>query len=514
MSYFSGGPPLPTDQGPDPAPDVPAVNAYSPTGNFQDTLNTAIKNSPVLKELVKTISGVEDVFGEVLVFLVKILGELWIDVLKSLVPLQVDYNNALTDLHKQELPIGVPAARDIVADELAILLGALGSSDTANYAVPCSEITQQGEPLWAGFIQPFSLWNNTADPSKFGAGFQNAQFLLKRAMALSLAEYTLDSMKNLVGFGWIKQIQPLIGFVDRAINPSNVVRQAMEQAYSYLMKAPMQRDLNHLYPIKDLGVGALAKLYIRGAIDEGTYQYKCLDAGLDNAQSQQLIIETAKLLSTSQIGDLLNHGYILHDDALQQLKWQGYPDYQANAILFWETHSRYFSMQQSIATQAINAWKAGRITQAQMETILPQLGYNSDEIQLIEIEQQFLATAPGTETLSYSKVSQLFEANLVDVDYVINYLTQQGYSTDDTRLLVLLDFTKAEQRAARNALLIAKIRVLEEDQKVLAAADAAKNETALAAARNELAAELNSYQNELGQLQALPGIMQLLGISL
>ena len=171
-------------------------------------------------------------------------------------------------------------------------------------------------------------------------------------------------------------------------------------------------------------------------------------------------------------------------------------------------------MQQSIATQAINAWKAGRITQAEMETILPQLGYNSDEIQLVEIEQQFLATAPGTQTLSYSKVSQLFEANLVDVDYVINYLTQQGYSTDDTRLLVLLDFTKATERAARNALLIAKIRVLEEDQKVLAAADAAKNETALAAARNELAAELNSYQNELGQLQALPGIMQLLGISL
>lgn len=514
MGSFLGGPPAPTNQGPDPAPDVPPVNAYSPTSDMQDRLDFLKGHEADFSELVKKFGAVEGTAIKLLLIIAQVIGNVWIDVLKFLVPLQVDYNNALTDLHKQELPIGVPAAREMTADELSIILQALGSTATANYTVPGSDITSQGEALWQSLIQPFSLWNNTADITKFGAGFENAQFLLKRAMTLSLAEYTLDSMRNLVGFGWIKQIQPLIGFVDRAINPSNVVRQSMEQAYSYLMRAPMQRDLNVLYPIKDLGIGALAKLYIRGGIDEQTYLQKALETGLNNQQAQQLIVETAKLLSPSQIGDLVNHGYMQEEDGLQQLKWQGYPDYQANAVLFHYTHSRYFSIQERVGNEAVTAWKHGYIDQTQLESLLTNLGFNQDEIHLLEIEGQFTKQTTDQSKLTRSEVKQLFEANLVDIDYVIKYLTAQGYSTDDTRLLVLLDFTKAEERAQREALLLARIRVEEEAAKVLADQEATKNETDLAAARQALAKELDSYQKQVGQLQSLPGIMQLLGISL
>lgn len=514
MGSFLGGPPLPTDQGALPAPDVPAVNAYSPSSNVTDTLNSLNANSSGLRNLALNVNPTPLIFPEILTFVVKILGELWVVILKSLVALQVDYNNALTELHKAELPVGVPAARDMAAEELSILLSALGSTATANYLIPGSDITAEGEDLWQSLIEPFTLFNNTADPTQFGAGFQNAQFLLKRAMTLALAEYTLDSMKNLVGFGWMSNLEPLLGFIDRSINPSNVVRQAMEQAYSFLLKAPMQRDLNHLYPIKDLGITALAKLYIRDGIDETTYLNKALDAGLNNQQAQQLIIETAKLLDTGDIATLLNHKYITEEDALQQLKWEGYPDWQANAILYLETHKRYFTIQERVGTAAVDAWKKGKIDQAQLEGLLNNLGFNPDEIQLLEIEGQFVKTSTEQKTLTASEVKRLYDANLVDIDYVINFYTKEGYSAEDTRLLILLEFTKAAERAQREALLLAKIRVQEEAQLTAATKEAQKNETDLANARKALAAELNSFQHNLGQLQALPGILQLLGISL
>jgi hypothetical protein len=338
--------------------------------------------------------------------------------------------------------------------------------------------------------------------------------LLRRSLVLSLAEYTVDSMSNLIGFGWVKSLQPILGFIDRSINPSNIVRQSMEQAYSFLMKAPMQRDLNHLYPIKDLGVTALAKLYVRNAIDEQTYLNKCLDAGLDNTQAQQLILETAKLLSSSQLGDLLTHGFITQDDMLAQLKEQGYPEWQANAIIYLQTHSRYFSIQERVGNAAVTAWKAGKIDQSQLETLLQNLGFTSDEVNLLEIEGQFNKSTTEQKTLSYSQVHQMFTANIVDLDFVIQFLTAENYAADDITRLVLLDFVTAEERALRQAELEARIRVQAEQQRALAAAEAAKNETALADARTALAKELDDVQKQLGLLQSLPSILDLIGIAL
>jgi len=513
MGGFTGNPPLSTND-PLPAADVPPVNSFSPTTDMNDSLNFLKAHTPDLKDVVKAASGVEDLFAELLLFIVKIVGELWIKLLGILVPLQVDYNNALEALHKAELPIGVPAARDMIADQLAIILGSMGPNQVANYTIPGSDIIAEGEALFTSLIKPFELFSGTTDIRQVGSGIENAEFLLKKAMQLSLAEYTIDSMSNLIGFGWVKALQPMLGFIDRAVNPSNVTRQAMEQGYSFLMKTPIQRDLNHLYPIKDLGVTAISKLYIRGAIDEQTYFNKCLDSGLDNAQAQQLILETAKLLSPGQLGDLLTHGFITEDDMLQQLKQQGYPDWQANALIYWQTHERFFSIQERVGNEAVTAWKKGNIDQTQLESLLPYLGFTADEIALLEIEGTFTLNATDQKSLSESQVKSLFEANLVDLDYVINFFTQEGYAPEDVTRLILLNFVKAEERAAKAALLDARMRVLAQTELAAAAVETNKNETALAAARIALANQLNATLTELGLLQAAPGIMQLIGISL
>jgi len=514
MGIFSGIPPLPTDSGPLPAPDVSPVNSYSPTTEATDTLNFLKGAAPDLKTLVSDVTGAEELFVKLMLALIELIGEGWIKLLGLLVPLQVDYNNALAALHKAELPLGVPASRDMIADELAIILAAIGSTATANYAIPGSDITAEGESLFTSLIEPFTLAANTADPSQFGSGFQNQHFLLKRALALSLAEYTLDSMKDLVGFGWVKGILPMLGFIDRAINPSNVVRQSMEQTYAFLMKTPIQRDLNNLYPIKDLGVAALAKTFLRGGIDQATYLQKALDSGLDNTQAQQLILETAKLLPSSDLGVLLNNGQITYDDMIQQLLQQGYPGFQATATTYLETHRRFFSIQDRVGNEAVTAWKHGYINQAQLETLLAQLNFTPDEIALLEIEGQFTKKTTEQKTLSSSQVKAMFDANIVDLNYAINFFTAEGYSPEDVGKIILLDFVKKEERLILQNELFARIRVEAQLALTAAATENKKNETALATARQSLAAELNATQTELGLLQAAPSILNLLGIAL
>src|SRR5579884_3197620 len=112
---------------------------------------------------------------------------------------------------------------------------------------------------------------NTADPTQPGAGIANMQYLLRQALGLNMATWIVDNASDHLGLGWLKHLQPFLFTIDRSVNPSNTVRIAMDSAYTYLVRAPMLRDLQRQYPIKTLGLTALAKLYARGAIDEQTY---------------------------------------------------------------------------------------------------------------------------------------------------------------------------------------------------------------------------------------------------
>lgn len=507
-------PPYPTDSGPAAAAESPLANQYSPKTVFDDVLHSLEASSPALEVLAHSMSKPEKTATGLIMTIAQILGDIWLAVLRTLIPLDKAYLDSFELLHEDELQYGVPAARKLLGEQLGVVQGALGANHAQDFSIPETGTSIGAKDIFDTLIFPFTLIQATADIRKPGSGFVNQKYLLKRALELNLAEQTVDTLARVVGFGWIAQIKPLLEFIDRSINPANVVREAMEQAYSFLMKAPMQRDMNRQHPVKDLGVHALAKLRTRGAISDGEYFERALDSGLNNEQAVELIVETSKLLSNSEIADLVNRGYIEEADAVQQLNWHGYSDYQARSVLFLETHKRYFAFQERVGTEAVTAWKHGDIDQGHLESMLQNLGFNEDEIKLLELEGQFVKKTIKTKKLSYSNVRDAFKDNLVDLDYVINYLQQDGYSQDDMRILVLLDFVKAEERDLKNAELMARIRVQEAEALELATKEEKKGETDLAKAKRDLAAELNTYEKQAGQLQSLPSIMSLLGVSL
>jgi len=367
------------------------------------------------------------------------------------------------------------------------------------------------QSLYNTMIKPFTLLGNTADITQPGSGFQNQEYLLSTALNLALQEKVVEDMGNHFGMGALKTLAPLTAIVDQSINPRNIVRQAMDSSYAFLLKAPVTRDLNRKYPIKDLGLTALAHLKLRGVIDDATYLDRCLDAGLNNEHAQQLLLEAGRKISEADIAKLYTKGIITLDDARNLLMQSGYDPRLADAIIHLRTHDRAATIEERVGTAAVSKWVAGKIDQATMEGILQQTGFTSFEITLLELEQAWAKVHPDFKPLTYSDTKRLFEANIIGIDEVVTFLDGQGYSPTDVQNLVLLDFTVAAERQARKALLIARYRVQAQTDLAQAAAATAKNQTALADAKKALASELNSAAAELGQLEALPGILALTG---
>ena len=188
------------------------------------------------------------------------------------------------------------------------------------------------------------------------------------------------------------------------------------------------------------------------------------------------------------------------------------------AQLYIDGHERYFQIQERIGYKAVTAWQRGYIDENQLRQLLAQLGFTQDEINLLEIEGEFekgakaagisvIAYGTVLKTLTYGQIKQLYDANIIGVGDVITYLENEGYSQTDTINLVLLEFTTEVERAARKNEMLARLRVQTAADVVAAAAATAKNETALAAAKTALAAELQTEADTLGTTQTAGGIL-------
>ena len=394
---------------------------------------------------------------------------------------------------------------------LQILLKAMAGAPAANVEFGGGDMARVAQQMFNELVQPFTLMKGAADPTVVGSGLYNQQYLLAKSMNMALQEWIVSQLGDHLGMGFFKTLRPFLGILDRSINPSNVVRQSMESSYSFLLKAPLTRDLNRSYPIKNLGITAWAKLFVRGAVDLNTYLDKCLDFGLDNTQAQQLVLESSKLLTRGDVAELLKLGYITQDDARRLLLQQGFQSESADAILYLDTHARYYTIAERVGNAAVAAWKKDYIDQARLEQILQQTGFTQDEITLLEVEGEFTKSYIDGKPLTYTEVKNLFSENIIGIGDVITYLQDQGYNPDNVMRLVLLDFTAAEERQLQRQRLEAQLRVNSEQQKVLAAADARRNETALAQVRMDLAAELKREADAYGQIASKPGIIALLG---
>lgn len=507
----TGIPPLPTDAQGAFAPDVPPTANYTAQQELQDTLDWSKGKA---EDIGKYLKGVFD-SSHILEDLVGVFITGWAWYCKVLLEWESKFDLQIFELELQVMQKILPTAQDhanlLAADMIDALAAALVGTPGTNVNFGGGKLAPAANQFFSKVVNRFSLLGNGIDPSRHGAGLQNQQYLISQVTALALNEWAIDWASQHLGLGVLKDLQPIRHVLDEVVNTRNVVRHANNAAYSFLLTAPLTRDLNRAYPVKNLGLTALAKLYTRGAITQDVYFDKCLDAGLDQMQAQQLILESAKLLSTANVGDLVTHGFVAEPDALQLLQQAGYQEGTAKALLYIETHSRLWSIMERVGNAAVTAWQHKYIDQDRLEQILRQSGFSDEEINLLEIEGEFTkATQP--KALTYAQVKDLFVSNIIGIDDVIAFLDAQGYTPTDRNNLVLLDFTELAERQTRLAVLLARDRVQAEQQRVTAAADQTKENTALAAARRNLAAALDDQAKALGQIEGAGGLITLAGL--
>lgn len=498
---------MPTDDGGLGSQDQPPTPQWSASQSLDDAWNWIKSHDVDIAAFRLAVASKDQVFERAISVFVKVIGYLAPELAELEAELIEAWVSAeATAYQKAADPLEQAAATEasVALDLLTKVMTGSPDGNTDFGAAPLSSVI---ESFFTQILQPFTLVNSGLDPTVVGSGLKAQQWLLSKSLALTMQEWIVEQLGQHLGMGFFKTLAPFLGILDRSINPSNVVRQAVESSYTVLLKAPLTRDLNHQYPIKDLGVSALAKLFIRGAIDQQTYLNRCLDTGLNNEQAQQLILETAKQLSRSDIARLLTAGYLTQQDARNLLQQQGWQDTALDAVLYLDTHARYFTIQERIATKAVTAWQHKYIDTAQLESILQQMGFTQDEITLLEIEGQFTKNTDGQRKLTYTQVKSMFEANILGIDDVLTFLQNDGYSETDTTNLVLLDFVQAAERTEMKNKLVAQFRVQQQEALVAAQSELTKNETALAAAKQALAAELQKEADLFGQLTNAPAIL-------
>lgn len=509
-------PPAPTNDGGLGSDDVTQIGSYTPMEDEEARWNYYSQNADQIAATVAEIhekSGITEKtlakLANVLAYVVPFIAGLESSLIEDWVKLEADvYANAAAPLQQ--------AGATEAAVALQMLITALGSNQAPNLSFNMPGLGDLIGEAYQEVIAPFTLVGSELDPTQPGAGFKAQDYLLERALALSLQEWIIEQLGQHMGMGFFKTLGPFLNIIEHSVNPSNIVRQAMEASYAFMVRAPLTRDLNRKYPMKDLGASALARLYLRGAIDQNTYNDRCLNLGLSIEYAQQLLLEAKKQLSRGDVAKLLSAGYITETDATNMLTQMGYSVDEVPAILWLDTHQRYFTAQERVGQKALTAWTRGQITQTQLESILQDLHFTADEIAVYEIEAQFeqklVNAGVGGKALSYSQVRAMYEKNIIGVDEVLTFLQNEGYSQTDVINLILLDFTKAEEYQLRTQELTNRMRVAAESARVSAATEATKNETALANAKTTLANELEADAKAFGDLLTAPTALQLLGL--
>ena len=507
-----GVPPLPVNDFGNASPDPAPTATYTAESDLNDMLNWMTKEAIALGQLLGVIWDNSHLTEKAIAFLT--------EAAKYIVPkiagfesevAEVWFNAEAAAYAGAVAPLEAAAASEAEV-AMGILIQAMNGSAGSDQNFGSSPMAGTAQQLFNQLVQPFTLMNAGLDPTQVGSGINAQQFLLEKASGMLLQEWIVEQLGNHLGMGFFKTLAPFLGIIDRSINPSNIVRQAMDSSFTFLLKAPLTRDLNRQYPIKDLGVTPLAHMFIRGIIDEPTFLDRCLDSGINNLQAQQLVLESARLLDEGSIAKLLNLGYLQQSDAQKLLAQLGYQPAAVQARLYLDTHQRYFTLQERVGTEAVTAAKHGYITTDRLEQILKLCGYTADEITLLEIELEFVKSTTAKDHLTYTQVKDLYKANIVSIDDVIAFLQAHEYSDQEVIDLVLLDFTEAAERAAQLNLLQARLRVAAQQNLVTARADAAKNEAALAQAKTQLASELQAEADTLGQISTGAGILAAAGV--
>lgn len=288
-----------------------------------------------------------------------------------------------------------------------------------------------------------------SSPGKAGAGEANAQHILGTIISMHLSTWMINIISNLTGLGALKWINSFDDAVTAGISARGFSRMATRPYLQTYVVDPATRDLNTRWPLEIGSVSQLIKRYIRGNISRERLKEVLRGKGFDDAVVEDLLLDTAKLLSVEAVVWLVNQGKWGEEQAIESLKQQGYPEALAPAVFELERTSLVRAEYHTLASSLVNAFIDRRLDNETLRYLLREAGFTQEEVNAYATRGAILQELP--KLLTRADVAALYNEGLVDLTYVRQWLDTQGYSEDDADLLELLYFCKKEERNDRKA---------------------------------------------------------------
>ena len=315
--------------------------------------------------------------------------------------------------------------------------------------------------LFDSILAPLGFFYGGVNPATPGAGERNSQYALGSIVAIHLSTWMVNIISNLTGLGALKWINSFDDVITGAISSRGLSRLAMRPYLAKFMGDPLTRDLNLKLPLEIGSPAGLIKRYIRGNMSQEELKFRLRGKGYDDAVVEDLLLDTMKLLTVDAVAWLVKRGDWTQQEGITHLQQQGYPAELAPTVLLLAMGDYITSQEHSLINSLKDAFVDRRLDDETFRYLLAKTDLTQDEVNMVVTSAAILQEL--SRRLTLSQVKSLFQESLVDLDYVLNFLRDEGYSDADADLLALLEFTVKEEREARKRELAERRRIATEN---------------------------------------------------
>ena len=386
---------------------------------------------------------------------------------------------------------------DLSGQYVQMIAGGLGTAKGGDAANAGAAAGIAAGYAYDHIVAPLALITSNSDPSKAGTGLANVQKTLGGIVSAHLITWVVNVISNLTGVGALKFINSFNEVITSALNARSMSRLCMKPYMDTFITKPSTNELNSMFALNHGSAAGIIKEYLRGGLTADAMRVELRKLGYNDDVVAQLLMDTAKELTLTDISYLVRSKSWTEDQALTYLYNTGWDALAANVALFRETNALVFDLQKRTADALGSHYAKRELREPEFRDTLGALGFTDAEtdayVVLYGVELEFFTQ------LTYTQVIQLFNESLISLSDVQDFLTLKGNSPESIDLLLLLDFTAADQRQARKAALGAAARLAAIKAEEESTAKAAQGQADLAAAYAALAAKKAALAKSLGQ---------------
>lgn len=287
------------------------------------------------------------------------------------------------------------------------------------------------------------------------SGMNAARAFLGFAMSFAVREGNTDFFASLIPFGIGEGYKSFAEDLSKSLGLGRLTRLALKPLFQNLVAIPMTWAFNKQYTPTLLGAGEAVRAFNNGLFTGDQLNEELARHGYSADRRNALQAVHTKYVSEADLFLLELNNTITHDDHVITLRRIGYDDDNINKLLAAEAlHlNRRISMQ--LAEQLIHPLLAGTIDLATYTSVIDRFTFTSNEKGVLAGFATELLAHPR-KRLTWAQLTAAFVQGVATVDDLANYLHSEGYTVDDTAILLQADLFKLKAAQAKAAAAKAK----------------------------------------------------------